>query len=582
MSHNILFPSNKQQFKQYTTIVIVLVGVALIGILNMITVTKYLRQSNFTTTTTTLSSSLQGAEGVTATSLLTPDNDDLRSANWTCLGWKDHKFYLGPKGRLRPCHMIVSPRRHGHCVLRNDDTGQLVTVYHQTPRYTKSLECARPLVQLLRLPCRRTRRFFSCHRVSEFLQYKHRAYAFEPDIPIVVSSTNTSDTIKNESATAALGPQSSEPTPNNHKNNERGIVMQVYGSMLPSVYAIVQVLRQVHSCTLPIELWSNAGDGMDESNPLLQKLLADPHGITLRINHDTTKYPGYMSKPYGIAYSQFTQVLALDSDNYPLINPTYLFDTPEYQSTGAMFWKDFWVVTRNDFFFMKRDSVIWELLGIPSDSPARTEMEQESGQLLIHRGKSRRALTMLLFLAQTFHEWFKPLNLILGDKDLFRIAFHMTNTPFHYIAQPPGVAGYVSPSNYRVCGSSILQYDPQGEPIFLHRNFRKIVQSHDALPTSKVWEGGLTFVGKEPGSSTSTEAIEKYYQIEFANDIPVVPRAYNGTNRHTERCFHPKPRYQKYFEFTDFQGTAIDQLEDQILAFAQEGFDILNNNQNAS
>jgi len=47
-------------------------------------------------------------------------------------------------------------------------------------------------------------------------------------------------------------------------------------------------------------------------------------------------------KAASIINSQFAEVLYLDSDNIPLLDPTTLFDTPDFTEAGAIFWPDFW------------------------------------------------------------------------------------------------------------------------------------------------------------------------------------------------------------------------------------------------
>jgi hypothetical protein len=50
----------------------------------------------------------------------------------------------------------------------------------------------------------------------------------------------------------------------------------------------------------------------------------------------------FQIKAAAIINSSFKELLYLDSDNLPAHDPTFLFDTPEYKSTGALFWPDFW------------------------------------------------------------------------------------------------------------------------------------------------------------------------------------------------------------------------------------------------
>lgn len=51
---------------------------------------------------------------------------------------------------------------------------------------------------------------------------------------------------------------------------------------------------------------------------------------------------GYYLKAVVLAVSTFREVLFLDADNVPVVDPTTLFDSQEFQRTGALFWRDFW------------------------------------------------------------------------------------------------------------------------------------------------------------------------------------------------------------------------------------------------
>ena len=262
----------------------------------------------------------------------------------------------------------------------------------------------------------------------------------------------------------------------------------------------------------------------------------------------------YLSKPYAIAYSHFDQVLFLDSDNFPIKDPTYLFDTEEFRSNTAMFWKDFWSPKRNDYV-LTEDSLVWELLGIDS-STAKQEMEMESGQMLIDRPKSIDALHALMFLTQTFSEWLEPLVLVWGDKDLFRLAWHMTHTPFHYIAQPPSLAGKDVVLKFlsydKVCGITMVQHDPLGDPIFFHRNIAKLSKETDL---SKVWEKGTKYVGTNEELEYKIEGSPSYYLLHG--------------------CYHPKPSVRSSFEEIDYRGSNVEYFEEKLLQFAREGFKLL-------
>jgi hypothetical protein len=50
----------------------------------------------------------------------------------------------------------------------------------------------------------------------------------------------------------------------------------------------------------------------------------------------------FQIKAAAVINSSFKEILYLDSDNLPATDPSFLFETEEYKSTGALFWPDFW------------------------------------------------------------------------------------------------------------------------------------------------------------------------------------------------------------------------------------------------
>ncbi|KAG2518183.1 hypothetical protein BBO99_00007553 [Phytophthora kernoviae] len=165
--------------------------------------------------------------------------------------------------------------------------------------------------------------------------------------------------------------------------------------------------------------------------------------------------------------SYFDRVLFLDADNVPVRDPSFLFESPEFIDTGAVFWPDFWHPSHT-IFNIHGQSLLWEIL----DTPFVNSFEQESGQLLIDRRRHAAPLDLVKFY--TFHRPnpFTRLKLAYGDKDLFRFAWLKLKVPFHMVQTPPSVAGKVI--NGTFCGMTMVQHDSQGEVLFLHRNSNKL------------------------------------------------------------------------------------------------------------
>ncbi|OQR89217.1 hypothetical protein THRCLA_09853 [Thraustotheca clavata] len=374
---------------------------------------------------------------------------------------------------------------------------------------------------------------------------------------------------------------------------EYGIVMVVYEKALVSLFASIKLLRTYHKSTLPIELWYRQ-DELPKDHPVIVALLRDFRDIRLREIKDPRAVHFYV-KPYVIFFSHFQNILFLDADNFPLRDPEYLFATPEFQDTGALFWPDFWH-PKETIFNIHDDSMLWTMLNI-----SFVDMfEQESGQLVINRAKHEQALHMLMFYA--FHRIspqpqpeivglntspppttpveesdFEPvedlgenplpqdtnliqaLKLAWGDKDLFRFAWMKTNSSFYMIPKPPGSLGlwgwikYMRPDAtpfQRYCGQSMLQYDTTGEMLFLHRNTIKLNEKKESR--SKIWQYIQEF---RETSSTSNYTIKCWVENTYS-------------------CFGVTEGFNSAFT-GQVVTPAVEALEDAIIAYADEAAEVL-------
>lgn len=103
-----------------------------------------------------------------------------------------------------------------------------------------------------------------------------------------------------------------------------------------------------------------------------------------------THATGFSFKAYVLAFvTTFDEVLLLDSDNLPLLNPEGLFSSPQYLKRGSSFWPDFWQRTRTQDipFLLDVDPFAYNTFGIPapwevSNHPMNAT---ESGTMIIDR-----------------------------------------------------------------------------------------------------------------------------------------------------------------------------------------------------
>ncbi|GLE02910.1 hypothetical protein PINS_up011774 [Pythium insidiosum] len=363
-----------------------------------------------------------------------PSSTTWRRSDFECLRWVATDDDGHPTGETRECWQRIRGGDSGYCEIRNASSGERRHVLHTTSLSLK------PDV---RFTCRLARAFSDVGAQA-------KSYRHDPPMPF-------------ESAPSA---------PN-------GIVMAVYERVLPSAYASIRRLRAV-GCRLPIELWFRFEE-LSVEHAVVQHLVEAYGPIYCRVIHDE-RAQGFYVKAHAVFYSRFDAVLLLDADTFAVRDPTPLFASAPFRAVGAVFWPDFWH-PGNTIFNVHAQSVVWEMLGL---APVDT-LEQESGQALIDRRRSRAALERLLFFATHQPNLFAKLQLVWGDKDLFRLAWLHARAPFHFVdARLPGALGVVHAQRERFCGMSMAQYDLDGRTLlFVHRNTVKL--TGDGVREKRIW-----------------------------------------------------------------------------------------------
>lgn len=223
------------------------------------------------------------------------------------------------------------------------------------------------------------------------------------------------------------------------------------GGYMPSIWVLINKLRMM-GCNLPVELWHL---GPSEMDPYLAGLLTE-FNVTCIDAYEIARHAparilaGWELKPYAVKWSRFEEVLFIDADNTPTsYNPERLFDIPEYQDAGAVFWPDYdcWILDEN----------LWSIMGIPS--PGR-EPAFESGQFMINKKKCWKELCLALKYAEHSDYIFKH---VYGDKEVFHLSWRKLGTEYAMPSKAPGWLGD------KEGGFCIIQHDFRDRPIFLHR-----------------------------------------------------------------------------------------------------------------
>lgn len=239
------------------------------------------------------------------------------------------------------------------------------------------------------------------------------------------------------------------PCPTTFKG--RGIVIcGGGGTYFPCAWVCVNMLRRL-GCRLPIQLWYL---GKAEINPEMVALLTPldvecVDASMVRKRFPARRLTGWELKPYSMLHARFKEILLLDADNVPTVDPTFLFDSPEFRASGAMFWPDFDLATG------VRARPIWRSCGLSQPK----EREFESGQILVDKERCWRALCLAMWFNENSDFYYRHLH---GDKETFHLAFRKLKQSYTLIPKP-----------VKALKGAMCQHDFAGRRIFQHRNNRK-------------------------------------------------------------------------------------------------------------
>lgn len=243
----------------------------------------------------------------------------------------------------------------------------------------------------------------------------------------------------------------------------RGIVTLGGGSKyFGCAWVLVSVLRKL-GCDLPVEWWYTDESEMDSEMIRLAESLP---GVKCR---SIGTMGGWQAKVHCIMKSAFQEVLFLDSDQVPVKDPTYLFDSPEYVQSGSVLWPDLpnkWGCDITEAAFRICGLPVPGRERLPSHNKPSDYRPVESGQIMIDKPRCWNALNLCKYMNDRADFWYpgpkgKKEWLIYGDKSTFYLAWEMTKTPYAM----PIDCGWIGDAT----GGAFLQKDFSGGVVFQHR-----------------------------------------------------------------------------------------------------------------
>lgn len=274
--------------------------------------------------------------------------------------------------------------------------------------------------------------------------------------------------------------------PHKDKFQGRGIVI-VAGNQesMKRVRVILRALTKLKSkLAIEIHYWD---DEMTEDlkrsiSSLWPKMyfndLSAPSNI-LKTNHDGL-YINYQLKTAAVMNSRFAEPLLLDSDNIPIVDPESLYESSTYKEYNTLFWPD---IART-----RPNNPMW---AITNTECRMDEYEQESGQLIVNKHIFFYHLQLASWFNNNHSDYYNEF--MLGDKDLFRFAWHALKTKYGFPPKWLTSVGTLSDGFY--CGHSFAQHHPNGKVAFLHGGLIKTM-TKEVMKWQRESHGGIFQVYK--------------------------------------------------------------------------------------
>lgn len=253
-------------------------------------------------------------------------------------------------------------------------------------------------------------------------------------------------TEENAAEAFAKAAQATYPMP---EFSGKGIIIAAGGPYLPSAYVVVRVLRHL-GAKLPIEIW-HAGK---EEKPVWAEEAFESWNATFRDVMDfcpdrpLKQMRGWPIKPAALLHTSFRYVLFIDADCFPVRNPEFLFDTPEFQEYKAVFWPD------NKSILLGESGKIWKV----TDLQYRGDQEFETGLILLDKQSCWQELCLTEWMNANSDFWY---NYAMGDKDTFYVSWRKLNRSY-FIAPPCQRVPLIMNRHYWTDGNPLAEHRAGG------------------------------------------------------------------------------------------------------------------------
>ncbi|KAL8733092.1 MAG: hypothetical protein Q9166_002284 [cf. Caloplaca sp. 2 TL-2023] len=257
----------------------------------------------------------------------------------------------------------------------------------------------------------------------------------------------------------------------------RGIII-LAGGKYSEIAATTLGMTRLLGSRLPVEIWMI--DRIEEKDGWCNEMAAQG-GMVCRFLSDYMQDMSIFSHHYqlkiaAIVFSSFAEVLYLDGDSMPVVNPDPVFDAPAYVDTGAVLWPDYWKATESPYTTYITGQNGTKAKTVPDSQTV------DSGQMLWNKEKHWKSLCL-----SAYYNYFGPTYWYTlftqggpgwGDKDTFPTALRALKVKWTMIPHHLQTQRYDDGTGHgKGSGMAMMQADPADEkefkPLFLHSNFIK-------------------------------------------------------------------------------------------------------------
>ncbi|KAI8900107.1 mannosyltransferase putative-domain-containing protein [Globomyces pollinis-pini] len=308
--------------------------------------------------------------------------------------------------------------------------------------------------------------------------------------------------------------------------NGTGIVICVGDHFVHLAIATMRMIREIHGCQLPFEIFYNGIHDLSKSNQGLIQVISNTKLVDISelLDQKIVQINGWSIKPFAVLLSTFQNAILIDADIVFLQSPELLVDSIGFRTHGALFFKD------RTLGEIVPKSLEWlkSLMATPPSDKSKnlrifkgiSEHEQDSGVLLINKKERFSGLlaTCILNVGGVRKIVYDR------DKETFWLGFETTQDDYTFNKNLPGVIGISTIENnlYRICGRQTIYFDDDKVPLWINGG---IVESKFQFESpvihvkEYVSEPGVWKIEKGNIACLSTESSSTLISIEMLDII---------------------------------------------------------------